>query len=45
MILAESLEAIISLIKSVNPKAAILFILTVSPVRHLKDGFIENNRK
>lgn len=38
---SESLQAIVSLIKSVNPKTAILF--TVSPVRHLKDGFIENN--
>ena len=35
-----SLEAIVSLIKSVNPKTEIIF--TVSPVRHLKDGFIEN---
>ncbi len=35
-----SLEAIIELIKSVNQKAAILF--TVSPVRHLKDGFTQN---
>jgi lysophospholipase L1-like esterase len=38
----ESLDAIISLIRDVNPKAT--FILTVSPVRHLKDGFVENNR-
>ncbi len=38
----ESLEAIISLINSVNPKATIL--LTVSPVRHLKDGFVENQQ-
>ena len=36
----ESLEAIIELIKSVNPKVSILF--TVSPVRHLRDGFVEN---
>ncbi len=35
-----SLGAIISLIKSVNPKAEIIF--NVSPVRHLKDGFTEN---
>ncbi len=40
--LIESLEAIIVLIESVNPKVKILF--TVSPVRHLKDGFIENQR-
>ncbi len=37
-----SLENICALIKSVNPKASIIF--TVSPVRHLKDGFIENQR-
>ncbi len=36
----ESLEAIIELIKSVNPKVLILF--TVSPIRHIKDGFVEN---
>ena len=40
--ITESIEAIISLIKSVNTKATVLF--TVSPVRHLKDGFIENNQ-
>ena len=38
----ESLEAMVTLIKSVNTNASI--ILTVSPVRHLKDGFIENTR-
>lgn len=37
-----SLQASIELIKSINKKATI--ILTVSPVRHLKDGFIENSR-
>lgn len=36
-----SLEAIISLIKNVNPTIEIIF--TVSPVRHLKDGFTENS--
>jgi len=36
----ESLRTSISLIKSVNPSASILF--TVSPVRHLKDGFTQN---
>jgi len=36
----ESLEGIISLVKSINPKVSFLF--TVSPVRHTKDGFIEN---
>ncbi len=38
----ESLEAIIALIKSVNQQANIVF--TVSPVRHIKDGFIENTQ-
>lgn len=40
--ITESLEASISLIRSMNSKASIIF--TLSPVRHLKDGFIENNR-
>jgi lysophospholipase L1-like esterase len=40
--ITESLETVITLLRSVNPKVNIL--LTVSPVRHLKDGFIENNR-
>jgi hypothetical protein len=40
--IAESLDAVFSLIKSVNPKVSALF--TVSPVRHIKDGFIENTR-
>ncbi len=39
---SESLQAIVSLIKSVNPKSAIIF--TVSPVRYLKDGFVENTQ-
>ncbi len=38
--ISESLEAIISLVKSINPNVNLIF--TVSPVRHLKDGFIEN---
>ncbi len=38
--ISESLEAIISLVKTVNPDASIIF--TVSPVRHIKDGFVEN---
>ena len=38
----ESLESIHALIRSVNTKASIVF--TVSPVRHLKDGFIENTQ-
>lgn len=40
--ISESIEAIISLVKSINP--SIHFIFTISPVRHLKDGFIENNQ-
>ncbi|GAB1856539.1 GSCFA domain-containing protein [Flavobacteriaceae bacterium MHTCC 0001] len=36
----QSLDSIISLISSLNPKAHLIF--TVSPVRHLKDGFVEN---
>ena len=39
---SESLQAIASLIRIVNPKTAIIF--TVSPVRHLKDGFVENTQ-
>ncbi|MDO6604973.1 GSCFA domain-containing protein [Arenibacter palladensis] len=38
----QSLEAIIHQIGSVNEKAKIVF--TVSPVRHLKDGFVENQQ-
>jgi hypothetical protein len=37
----ESLHNIVSLIYSVNPKCH--FIFTVSPVRHIKDGFVENS--
>ncbi len=40
--ISESLQSIIELIRSVNKKASILF--TVSPVRHLKDGFVENTQ-
>ena len=36
----ESLESIISLMHTVNPNCK--FIFTVSPVRHSKDGFVEN---
>ncbi len=38
----ENLEAIVTLIKSVHRDTKIIF--TVSPVRHLKDGFIENQQ-
>lgn len=35
-----SLQATIALLRDINPKVNVL--LTVSPVRHLKDGFVEN---
>lgn len=38
----EELLSITKIIKSINPK--IKLILTVSPVRHLKDGFVGNQR-
>ena len=37
-----SLEAIVRQIQTINTKTKIVF--TVSPVRHLKDGFIENQQ-
>lgn len=37
-----SLEVIIASIKSINSTAEIIF--TVSPIRHLKDGFVENTQ-
>ncbi|PWK17573.1 GSCFA domain-containing protein [Xanthomarina spongicola] len=40
--ISESLESIVALIRSVNSSVSIIF--TVSPVRHLKDGFIENTQ-
>jgi hypothetical protein len=40
--ITESLLAIMSMIRSVNTKASVIF--TVSPVRHIKDGFIENSQ-
>ncbi|MEM6721537.1 MAG: GSCFA domain-containing protein [Bacteroidota bacterium] len=39
---AASVENCVVLLRSINPKLTILF--TVSPVRHLKDGFVENQR-
>ncbi|MCV9931120.1 GSCFA domain-containing protein [Flavobacterium sp. LS1R47] len=39
-IIKESIKNTIDLIASVNPEAKIIF--TVSPVRHIKDGFVEN---
>jgi len=38
----ESLKRITTLIQSVNSSTHVIF--TVSPVRHLKDGFVENQR-
>jgi lysophospholipase L1-like esterase len=40
--ISESLQSIVELIRSVNNSTSIVF--TVSPVRHLKDGFIENTQ-
>ena len=37
-----SLKNILTQIESVNSKAAVVF--TVSPVRHIKDGFVENTQ-
>ncbi|PKP26843.1 MAG: GSCFA domain-containing protein [Bacteroidetes bacterium HGW-Bacteroidetes-2] len=37
-----SLENSIAILRKVNPN--ITFIFTISPVRHLKDGFVENQR-
>ena len=39
---AASIENCVVLLKSINPKITVIF--TVSPVRHLKDGFVENQR-
>ncbi len=41
-VIKKSLEAIVSNIKKINSKSSIVF--TVSPVRHLKDGFVENQQ-
>ena len=38
--ITESISSTIQLIQSINPEAK--FIFTVSPVRHIKDGFVEN---
>ncbi|GAA4236356.1 GSCFA domain-containing protein [Postechiella marina] len=40
--ITQSLHNIVNLISTVNPHASVIF--TVSPVRHIKDGFIENTR-
>lgn len=39
-IIEKSIENTINLIQTINPNFS--FIFTVSPVRHLKDGFVEN---
>jgi hypothetical protein len=41
-ILEKSIQKTIEFIQSVNPEIQIIF--TISPVRHLKDGFVENQR-
>lgn len=40
--ITESLRNIVSLLRLYNPNLSIVF--TVSPVRHLKDGYVENQR-
>ncbi len=40
--LQSSLENLANLIGNANPKAKLIF--TISPVRHLKDGFVENQQ-
>jgi hypothetical protein len=39
-IIKQSIQNSISLLQNINPNAN--FIFTVSPVRHIKDGFVEN---
>lgn len=41
-IIEKSIENTINLIQKVNPNCN--FIFTISPVRHIKDGFVENQR-
>jgi len=40
--LQETFESICSVLKSFNPEVSVVF--SISPVRHLKDGFVENNQ-
>jgi hypothetical protein len=40
--LQENYQSIFSILKSFNPTATVVF--SISPVRHLKDGFVENNQ-
>ncbi|OEY71936.1 GSCFA domain-containing protein [Salegentibacter salarius] len=37
-----ALNEIVGVVRQINPDAAVIF--TVSPVRHIKDGFVENQR-
>ena len=39
--IVQSIQNSVDLIRTLNPK--IHFVCTVSPVRHIKDGFVENN--
>lgn len=41
-IITKKLDETLKKIKSVNPNAQIIF--TISPVRHIRDGVVENNR-
>ncbi|HBK82894.1 MAG TPA: GSCFA domain-containing protein [Flavobacterium sp.] len=41
-VIEQSMQNSIALIKKCNPNCA--FIFTISPVRHIKDGFVENTR-
>lgn len=40
--ISQTLETLVTDIKQANPQASIIF--TISPVRHLKDGFVENTQ-
>ncbi|TPN86747.1 GSCFA domain-containing protein [Aquimarina algicola] len=40
--ISQSLQNSLYLIRAINPDVQVVF--TVSPVRHIKDGYIENNR-
>jgi hypothetical protein len=41
-VIEQSIKKTIDLVRKINPNCAITF--TVSPVRHIKDGFVENQR-
>ncbi|MDN3678015.1 GSCFA domain-containing protein [Flavobacterium paronense] len=41
-VIEKSIQNTMDLIKKINPNCA--FIFTISPVRHVKDGFVENQR-